>query len=535
MIYFTIVISFISTGLIISFFVNRFLKKFCNKTSEPKNDDEPELEPEVEEGHEQNKVDIFAAIKVAITDHPETVAKLIRTWLLLDEVSNKSGRGVDYTSRQKVAIFLIAIGYEYSSTIFKYLYEEEIETLAFEVSRIEFVDFNQKDIILNEFHELMTANRLISTGGIDYARKLLEMSFGEQKAIDTLNRLNSSLQVRPFDFIRRVDPTHLLNFIQQEHPQVIALVLSYLEPNRASVILENLPHEVQSDVSRRIATMDRTSPEILREIERVLERKLSSSSEDYTTAGGIESIVEILNLTDSASEKQIIEALEDEDPELAEEIKKRMFVFEDIVMLDDRSIQKVMREVDSQELAKSLKSVDSEVQNKIFNNMSKRAASMLKEDMDYMGPVRLRDIEEAQQKIVSIVRHLDDIGEIVIVRSGEDELIDSEPFYQKEKTERLLPLEYNQYLLNKSNKSVLNDTDDGTIALAVYGISRNTRKYILSHLNFIRRFKINRLLGELKQVWMDKVNNAQNEIIRRIQLLESDSETKNDEVSVEIS
>jgi flagellar motor switch protein FliG len=329
----------------------------------------------------------------------------------------------EFTGRQKAAIFLVTIGSEISAEIFKYLREDEIETLTFEIARLETIEPEQKDAILQEFQELMMANQFISTGGIDYARELLEKSLGSQKAIDIINRLTSSLQVRPFDFIRRTDPAHLLNFIQQEHPQTIALILAYLEPNKSSIILQNLPHEVQSDVARRIATMDRTSPEVLREVERVLEKKLSTlSSEDYTTAGGVESIVEILNLVDRASEKQIIEALEDEDPELAEEIKKRMFVFEDIVMLDDRAIQKVMREVDSQELAKALKSVDTEVQDKIFRNMSKRAASMLKEDMEYMGPVRLKDVEEAQQKIVSIIRHLEDTGEIVVARSGEDEL-----------------------------------------------------------------------------------------------------------------
>ncbi|MDR2103572.1 MAG: flagellar motor switch protein FliG [Treponema sp.] len=330
----------------------------------------------------------------------------------------------DYTGRQKAAIFLVTIGSDISAEIFKYLREDEIETLTFEIARLETIEPDQKDAILAEFQELMMANQFISMGGIDYARELLEKSLGSQKAIDIINRLTSSLQVRPFDFIRRTDPAHLLNFIQQEHPQTIALILAYLEPNKASVILQNLPHEVQSDVARRIATMDRTSPEVLREVERVLEKKLSTlSSEDYTAAGGVESIVEILNLVDRASEKQIIEALEDEDPELAEEIKKRMFVFEDIVMLDDRAIQKVLREVDSQELAKALKSVDTEVQDKIFRNMSKRAAGMLKEDMEYMGPVRLKDVEEAQQKIVSIIRHLEDTGEIVVARSGEDELV----------------------------------------------------------------------------------------------------------------
>ncbi|MDR0502606.1 MAG: flagellar motor switch protein FliG [Treponema sp.] len=330
----------------------------------------------------------------------------------------------EYTGRQKAAIFLVTIGSEISAEIFKFLREDEIETLTFEIARLETIDSEQKDAILQEFQEMMMANQFISSGGIDYARELLEKSLGSQKAIDIINRLTSSLQVRPFDFIRRTDPAHLLNFIQQEHPQTIALILAYLEPNKASTILQNLPNEVQSDVARRIATMDRTSPEVLREVERVLEKKLSSlSSEDYTAAGGVESIVEILNLVDRASEKQIIEALEDEDPELAEEIKKRMFVFEDIVMLDDRAIQKVMREVDSQELAKALKSVDSQVQDKIFKNMSKRAAGMLKEDMEYMGPVRLKDVEEAQQKIVSIIRHLEDTGEIVVARAGEDELV----------------------------------------------------------------------------------------------------------------
>ncbi len=337
----------------------------------------------------------------------------------------KKGKGSkDLTGRQKAAVFLVTIGSEISAEIFKHLREDEIETLTFEIARLETIEPAQKDSILMEFQELMMASDFISTGGIDYARELLEKALGSQKAIDIINRLTSSLQVRPFDFIRRTDPAHLLNFIQQEHPQTIALILAYLEPNKASIILQSLPHEIQSDVARRIATMDRTSPEVLREVERVLEKKLSTlSSEDYTAAGGVESIVEILNLVDRSSEKMIIEALEDEDPELAEEIKKRMFVFEDIVMLDDRAIQKVMREVDSQELAKALKSVDTEVQDKIFRNMSKRAAGMLKEDMEYMGPIRLKDVEEAQQKIVSIIRHLEDTGEIVVARSGEDELV----------------------------------------------------------------------------------------------------------------
>ena len=336
----------------------------------------------------------------------------------------KSGIKKDLTGRQKAAVFLVTLGSDISSEIFKHLREDEIEALTFEIARLDTIEAEDRDKVLLEFKELMMAQDFISTGGIDYARELLEKSLGSQKAVDIINRLTSSLQVRPFDFIRRTDPAHLLNFIQQEHPQTIALILAYLEPQKASIILGSLPHESQSDVAKRIATMDRTSPETLREVERVLEKKLSTlSQEDYTSAGGVENIVEILNLVDRSTEKTIIESLEEEDPELAEDIKKRMFVFEDIVLLDDRAIQKVLREVDTAELAKALRGVEAEVQDKIYRNMSKRAASLLKEEMEYMGPVRLKDVEETQQKIVSIIRKLEDQGEIVVARSGEDEMV----------------------------------------------------------------------------------------------------------------
>ncbi|MBE8408914.1 flagellar motor switch protein FliG [Leptospira borgpetersenii serovar Ballum] len=328
------------------------------------------------------------------------------------------------TGRQKAAVFLIAVGSEVSSEIFKHLREDEIEQITFEIARLDKITPEDKEKVLVEFNELMMAQEFISNGGIDFARGLLEKALGNQKAIDIINRLTSSLQVRPFDFIRRTDPQHLLNFIQNEHPQTIALILSYLDPQKASNILSNLPHTIQAEVAKRIATMDRVSPDVLREVERVLERKLSTlASEDYTSAGGIDSVVEILNLVDRGMEKTIIEALEEEDPELAEEIKKRMFVFEDIVLLDDRAIQKVMREVDNSDLAKALKSVDTEVQEKIFKNMSKRAANLLREDMDFMGPIRIKDVEDAQQKIVNIIRKLEDAGEIVVARAGEDELV----------------------------------------------------------------------------------------------------------------
>ena len=328
----------------------------------------------------------------------------------------------ELSGKQKAAVFLVTMGSEISAEIFKHLNDSEIETLTWEIARLENIEADDRDFVLQEFQELMMAQDFISSGGLDYARELLERSLGNQKATDIINRLTSSLKTRPFDFIRRTDPQHLLNFIQQEHPQTIALILSYIESAQASQILSQLPQDKQSDVARRIATMDRTSPEILREVERVLDKKLSSlSQEDYTSAGGVESIVDIINLVDRTTEKYIIETLEEEDPELAEEIKKRMFVFEDIVMLDDRAIQRVLREVDSPELAKALKAVDAEVQEKIFRNMSKRAAALLKEDMDYMGPTRRKDVEETQQKIVAVIRKLEESGDIVIARNGEED------------------------------------------------------------------------------------------------------------------
>ena len=240
-----------------------------------------------------------------------------------------------------------------------------------------------------------------------------------EKESECIPEENAERQAKPFDFIRQIDPVILLNFLRQEHPQVIALILSYLDVNKASLILQYLPRKLQSDVSWRIACMDRVSPEVIHNIEQFMEKKLSGISNGYLLTGGVENVVDIINHVDRYTEKQVINDLEDEDPELAEEIKKRMFIFEDIVMLDDRAIQKVMREVDSQELAKALKNAGTKVQDKIFRNMSKRAAEMLKEDMDYMGPVRLRDIEDAQQKIVSIIRCLEDSGEIIIARSDE--------------------------------------------------------------------------------------------------------------------
>lgn len=328
------------------------------------------------------------------------------------------------SGRQKAAILLISLGPEISAQVFKNLREEEMEQLTFEIANLRKIENRQKEEVIAEFHQMCVARDYISQGGIDYAREVLERALGSQKAIDILNRLTSALQVRPFDFIRKTDPSQLLNFIQSEHPQTIALIMAYLDPEQAAILISALPPERQSDVARRIALMDRTSPEIVKEIERVLERKLSSLvSQDYTSTGGIQSVVDVLNRVDRSTEKTIMETLEIQNPELAEEIKMRMFVFEDIVQLDDRAIQQVLREVETKDLALALKGASEEVSIKVKRNMSKRAAEMLKEDIEFMGPVRLRDVEEAQQRIVNIIRKLEEAGEIIVARGGGDEII----------------------------------------------------------------------------------------------------------------
>jgi flagellar motor switch protein FliG len=328
------------------------------------------------------------------------------------------------TGREKAAILLISLGTERASQIYKHLKEEEIEQLTLEIANLRKIDSDVKDAILEEFYEICLAKNYIAEGGIGYAKEVLEKALGGQKALELINKLTSSLQVRPFDFARKADPTQLLNFIQNEHPQTIALIMAYLRPQQAAIILSALPIEKQAEVATRIAMMDSTSPEIIKEIERILEKKLSSMvTSDFTTAGGIESIVDILVSVDRGTEKHIMESLEMRDSELAEEIKRRMFVFEDIVTLDNRSVQRFLREVDNNDLALALKTASEEVKRVIFSNISKRLQDMLKEDMEFMGPVRLRDVEDAQQKIVNIIRRLEDAGEIVVSRGGGDEII----------------------------------------------------------------------------------------------------------------
>ncbi len=325
---------------------------------------------------------------------------------------------------QKAAILLIALGPEMSSSVFKHLKEEEIEDLTLEIANTRSVSPQVKEDVINEFYEICLAQQYIAEGGINYAKEILEKALGSDKALDVIGKLTASLQVKPFEFVRKTDASQLLSFIQDEHPQTIALILSYPSSAQAALILSALPQDNQADAAKRIATMDRTSPDVIQEVERVLESKLANLvNQDYTIIGGVDQVVEILNSTDRGTEKHIMEILEIEDPELADEIRKKMFVFEDILLLDDRSIQRVLRDVEQADLQLSLKGTNEEVQAAVFRNLSKRLAEMIKEDMEFMGPVRMKDVEEAQQKIVNIIRRLEDGGEIVISRGGGDEII----------------------------------------------------------------------------------------------------------------
>ena len=315
------------------------------------------------------------------------------------------------SGREKIAVLMVSLGSEIAPEIYKKLDDATIELITLEIANLRKVTPETKLEVLKEAQEILMAREFMARGGVDYARDVLEKALGPERAQNLLSRITASLQVRPFDFVRHTDATQVLGFIQNEHPQTIALILAYLEPPQAALILSGLAPEMQAEVTKRIANMDRITPEVLREVERVLERKLSSvMGQDFTMAGGIDSVVSIVNSADRTTERNII-------------IKKRLFVFEDIMRLDDRSLQRILRDVDLKELSLALKGATEELKTKFFKNMSKRAAEMLQEDMDFMGPVRVKDVEEAQQKVVNVVRSLEEQGEIVIASGGEDELV----------------------------------------------------------------------------------------------------------------
>ncbi|MCL6447138.1 MAG: flagellar motor switch protein FliG [Armatimonadetes bacterium] len=327
------------------------------------------------------------------------------------------------TGFQKAAIVMIALGADLSAKVLKHLPDDEIEQVSQQISLMENIPKEIQATVIEEFLELTQAREYLLHGGYKYAKEVLEKALGPQKAEEILNKVAVTIQNIPFSSLRRTDARQLLSFIRDEHPQTIALILTYLIPEQAALILSSLPNEKQSDVARRVAVMERISPEVVREVERVLERKLSMVAQQDQAVGGLKTLVNILNRVDRSTEKTILEELEVSDPDLADEIRKQMFVFEDIVKLHDTAIQRVLREVDTKDLARAMRGANEEVNERIYKNMSRRAADMLRDEIQYMGPIRLREVEEAQQKIVQIIRRLDETGEIIIARGGEDAIL----------------------------------------------------------------------------------------------------------------
>jgi flagellar motor switch protein FliG len=327
-------------------------------------------------------------------------------------------------TRGKAAIMLTLLGPEAAAAVISRLGDEEIEILALEIARLDKVTAETRELIINEFHQMATTQEYISEGGVDQAKKMLESAFGSDKAEMMIRKIMNTMQVVPFEFLKRADPSQVLGFIQDEHPQTIAMILAYIPMNQSAAILSKLAPDLRAEVAERIAMMEQTPPEVVRRVEQVLEKKVSSLiTNDMTKTGGPKMLVDLLNRVDRSTERLILDNLADSNPELAETIKNMMFVFEDIVGLDDRAIQAVMKDVDVKDLGTALKGTPQEVQEKIFRNMSERAVNMLKEDMEFMGPVKLRVVEESQQKIVAVIRRLEEAGEIQVGRGGEEEIL----------------------------------------------------------------------------------------------------------------
>jgi len=326
---------------------------------------------------------------------------------------------------QKAAILMVALDRETASSILRKLQRESVEELTREIVRVENVSTDVREKVVSEFYNLLLARQYMDTGGLGLARSLLEQTLPPDEARRIIEALEHQVYEQPFSFLQKTETETMSTFLSSEHPQTIALVLSHLPSTMASEILLGLETSRQIEVVTRVANMDQTSPEVIKEVERGLEKRLSGLvSERFERAGGVKSVAEILNLAGRATEKAIMEGLVEENPDLVEEIRRLMFVFEDIIRVDDRGIQAVLKEVENEELAMALRTASEELKEKIFSNMSERAASLIKEEMEYMGPVRVSDVENAQQKIVDIVRRLEDAGEIIISgKGGDSELI----------------------------------------------------------------------------------------------------------------
>lgn len=345
----------------------------------------------------------------------------------MNEIVQSHHSHSDISGVRKVALVLIALGPHISASILRHFEEHEVEQIALEIASLRETKHTLVNSVLEEFYELAHAGELMAIGGEDFAEDMLRSAFGDNRAGRVISRLDVLRESSnlPFEAFRKADPVQVANLIQNEHPQTIALILAYLKPEQAGVVLSQLNHDLQIEVATRMATMDRAGLEVVKEVESILQSKFASVLKQDRGAfvGGVKSLSEVLNRVDRSTERNIIENLERFDPELAESVKKLMFVFDDVIILDDRSIQRVLRELDSKDLSLALKGAGDEVQYKIFRNMSERAAGMLREDMEALGPVRLKDVEETQQKIVNVIRRLEEAGEVVISHGGEDIVI----------------------------------------------------------------------------------------------------------------
>ncbi len=330
----------------------------------------------------------------------------------------------ELNAAQKAAIVITSIGAENAAHVYKRLTDEEVEKLTFEVSSLPYMDINQVDAVLNEFYELCLTQKVITEGGIDYARSVLEKAYGVEMAQKLMEKVSKSMQTKAFEFVRKSDYKNLLAIIQNEHPQTIALVLSYVNSEQASAVLQELPREKRVEVVERIAKMESASPETVKAIESTLERKFAAVvSMDLTEVGGINYVADVLNKVDRGTEKYIFDELSARDPALVEEIKKKMFVFEDILSLDSMSIQRFIRDVETKDLAIAIKGSNAEVAATLYANMPQRMQESIQQEIEYLHNVRMRDVDEAQQRIVGIIRHLEEEGELVIGKGGEDEII----------------------------------------------------------------------------------------------------------------
>lgn len=336
----------------------------------------------------------------------------------------KRSNAPEMTNRRKAAVLLTVLGPDVAAEVLKHFNDDQVEQLSLEVARLDKVPAEARANVVSEFHELVTAQEFIAEGGLEQAKELLQRAFGPDRATNVIQRIMNAMQVVPFEFLKRADPQQLLSFIQEEHPQTIALILAYMPMNQSAMVLGKLPQDLRAEVAERIAMMEQTPPEVIRRVEQVLEKKVASLiTQEMTKAGGPKALVDLLNRVDRSTERLIIDSLTESNPELAEQVKNMMFVFEDVVGLDDRAIQSILKEVDMKDLATALKGVNEEVMNKISRNMSERAVNLLKEDMEYMGPVKLRTVEEAQQKIVGVIRRLEEMGEITVGRGEEEVLV----------------------------------------------------------------------------------------------------------------